>query len=185
MKLAALSAVLAAGSVLGAEYPADDSLMKGVAPSVPAEFREGRATLDELEGWSRSLIQSDVELEPRNIDCDDADEILVEIVFARGTTGNRWFLAFDHGERGYRYVGTVQRILRTFAYPPECYVVQYGTAGAGVLSLSLYLAEGGKLSRIGEVALTAGDGGTEEDRTVFELLKNGEPSRDDLLRVFR
>ncbi len=179
----ALSGILA-GVLAVAGYPPDDSLMTGRTPRVPAEFREGCASLTEVEDWSRSLIQSDPVLTYRDLDCDGRDDVLVEIAFARGTTGDRSFLAFSRTDRGYRYLGETWRILRTFSYPEGCYLVQHGSAGGGETVVSLQRVTSDGFSEVGRIVLRAGDGGEEHDRLVFERLAHGDPTRDELLEIF-
>ena len=183
IRLLALT-LLVYGIALAGSYPPGKPPMKNDDPEVPTELQEGRATLELVMEWSRSFNPEDVPPEHQDIDCDDQDEVFVEILMARGATGNRWFLAFDQGDDGYRYLGTALRILGTHAFGEECYVIQYANAGGGEYSVGLYDISDGDFVPVGGVMLEAGDQGNTSGQSAFELLRTGKPTRGQVLEIF-
>ncbi len=86
-------------------YESTDAFFKGGAFPIPAEFRDGYATQENLGSWSRSLLgEGPLTMLRIDIDGDRTDELFVASREHGGNGGNSW-LGFKEGRRGYRYLG--------------------------------------------------------------------------------
>ncbi len=154
---------------------------------VPRVLEEGRATRADVAMWT-SVIRRDESLVERDLNADGRKDLLAENVGARGTTGNRSFLAFAAGSRGYRFSGTTGNIDRLFRFPSgNAYVLDRGVCGPE-LGFGLSAVSRGSLVRVGAVHLMANTDadadGEAADVRLRDRLLQGEWSEAELRAVF-
>lgn len=113
------------------------------ANQIPERLRAGTADVVEVVEWSKGLIDENTGSGGRypwplipaysfsDLNMDGKSEILVDIPWASGATGNRGAAFFLASNKGYRYVGTISRIASRACYPQEqrCYLMTFGNSG--------------------------------------------------------
>lgn len=113
------------------------------AAQIPIELRDGTASAIDAIAWAKGLIDENWSsgrpyswpLTPvasfPDLNMDGLSEILVEIPWSSGATGNRAAAFFLASKNGYRYVGIIARVASHVCYPEAqtCYLMTFGNSG--------------------------------------------------------
>ena len=159
---------------------------------IPESLRNGSATTLEVIDWSKTIINSMWKTQSRwewplpsnfsfvDLNADGLSEILVEIPWAAGATGNRAAAFFIASESGYRYLGTIARVAARRCFPDAqaCYIVTVGTGGQDMGLVLISVTNGALIHQAG-CELNKFD-----DHEASEQLLALPESHDELLRMY-
>jgi len=173
-------------------YAPDDALGKGDEPFVPAEFRNGTASLKQVKAYASSLLgylggQSSLEMMEADLNQDGTRDLLVADDSGAGSGGNV-YLAFAKTPTGYRYLGDLSfgalRVLPKDASGKQK-MLTMSCAGSGNCTVFLVVLDASGFHEVARAYLAAGDSGTNEDnRTADELFGTNQVSAALLAKVF-
>ena len=170
------------------EYPRNDALMRGDAPAVPAEFKNGTASLEQVKAWSASLLsilgKPSLEIIEKDLNQDGTNDLLVAENGMHGTGGNS-YLAFERTPKGYRYAGDLEfgaiRVLpKDESHQQKILTWWHLSAGEGVVTLVMLDSNG--FHEMAHATVHAGDGGTEEGNRIADELFGTNAVSPELLR---
>ncbi|MEM1438268.1 MAG: hypothetical protein AAF680_00150 [Pseudomonadota bacterium] len=113
------------------------------ADQIPQELTAGTADVFEVVEWSKGLIDRNWTsgraypwpLTPvvsfSDLNMDGLSEILVEIPWESGATGNKGAAFFLAAKEGYKYVGTIARLANNDCYAEQrtCYLMTFANSG--------------------------------------------------------
>lgn len=172
-------ALAVALAVAGAVHAQDSSGSFGVSRDVPANLRDGTATLEDATSWifreaGQAFPGTPDDQIPRgsrtpDLNLDGRPDLLVETL--GGGSGGAAYAAFLATETGYRYIGGFQGgivpVARMEGAAPR--VVISSNAGGGCSVVQLVELKPG-MHRLARRSLAAGDSGTDEGRRLYRAL---------------
>jgi hypothetical protein len=164
-----------------------ETVMKGSDVPVPGRLRDGRATWSDVARWTESLRGGREELIATDLNGDGQADLMAELAYARGATGNRFYFLFIESGRGYRYVGRGTNLARVFRFASgRSYVLMYSKGGGAHYGLALHETSNHAMRKIGrDLRLVAHESEPETpDARLWDRLWKGEWSEADLLAVF-
>ncbi|OGV51965.1 MAG: hypothetical protein A2X49_08855 [Lentisphaerae bacterium GWF2_52_8] len=153
---------------------------------VPEKLINGTANISDVETWTKAIRQN-IPLIQEDMNGDRKVELLAEIVFARGVTGNRSFLFFVHTGSGYKYLEIISNIKRHVSYEKsgESYLLMYTKAGGPEMVIGLCKLTKIKLIPVGKnLTLFLGDSGKEKDKKLWDRLQEDDLQEKELLEIF-
>jgi hypothetical protein len=173
------------------EYPQSDALLKGDTPVVPAEFKNGSASLKQVKAWSVSLLsdpsKQSLEIIEKDLNQDGTNDLLVAEKGMAGTGGNS-YLAFERTPRGYHYwghlgFGAIRVLPKDESHQQKILTWWHLSAGEGGVTLVILDKDG--FHEIANATVYAGDSGTEEgNRIADNLFGTNKVSQETLRQLF-
>ena len=159
-------------------YPKSEALMKAGEPLVvPAEFKNGTASLEQVKAWSASQLsilwnQPHLEIMERDLNQDGTNDLLIAETHMGGTGGNS-YLAFERTPKGYRYLGDLafgaMRVLpKDESHHQKILTYWHLSCNEGTVALLILDATG--FHEFKHTTIHPGDSGTEEGNKIYEEL---------------
>jgi len=172
-------------------YPEDDSWGKGTL-SVPAEFREGTATLEQAKAWCRALVVGSslgkghvIEVKQRELVPGGEQAVVVFDPSCGGSGGRGPQLIFARTPRGLRFLSDLSGSWR--AAPPDALgrprLVGYWRLG-GEGKASLIVLTSGGFVPVAHVDASGGDGAADEQKRTWRTLFEEPVSQKTLAATF-
>ena len=176
-----------------ATYPEDDSWGKGIPLKVPAEFREGTATLEQAKAWCRALVVSSsfgnghvIEVEHRELVPGGEQAIVVFDPSCGGSGGRGPQLIFSRTPTGLKFLGDLSGSWR--AAPPDALgrprLVGYWRLGGGEGKASLIVLTSRGFVPVAHVDASGGDGAADEQKRTWRTLFEETVSQKTLAATF-
>ena len=160
---------------------------KGTKFDIPKKLRNGTADYSDVEDWTKSLRGMKPVIQ-KDLNANNVPDLLVEIVHARGATGNCSFMLFVYTGFGYKYLQDISNIGNYMTYDEsgKSYLLTYSQAGGPEIHIRLYRLTKKQLIQIGKPLIVfAGDSGTKEGNTLYNRLFYRIIPEDKLMEIFK
>ncbi len=176
-----------------ATYPDDDSWGKGTPLKVPAEFREGTATLEQAKAWCRAMVVGSsfgnghvIEVEHRELVPGGEQAVVVFDPSCGGSGGRGPQLIFSRTPTGLKFLGDLSGSWR--AAPPDALgrprLVGYWRLGGGEGKASLIVLTSRGFVPVAHVDASGGDGAADEQKRTWRTLFEEPVSQKTLAATF-
>jgi hypothetical protein len=153
---------------------------------IPEPLKAGRASEAYVLEWT-SKIRAGEPIVRRDLNSDGREDLLAEVVVARGTTGNCFFLVFVATKDGFRFAGDTGNLYRAISFggTGRAYLIDHSNCGTE-LGVGLARFSDGVLAPVGRpIILKNIDPGVgDEDTKIVERFRSGTWTEPELLRVF-
>lgn len=168
--------------------PLNENLFaKGTGFKIPIKLRNGTANQSDVEEWTKHLRGIEPIIQ-KDFNADEVPDLLAEIVYARGATGNRSFMLFVHTKLGYKYLQCINNIGNYMTYDKsgKSYLLTYSKVGGPEVYITLCQLTESKLIQVGKpLVLLAGDSGTKEGNRLYNRLFYRIIPENKLIKIFK
>ena len=196
VKVAALMVTMA--TVVSGEGFAQDSTSAAVRPMnetatpLPADLRNGTATIEQIRAWMRTETlylfpgipaeQVTFPVREQDLDFDGIRDVLIER--HGGGSGGRVYSTFLATSRGYRFIGTFLGAIRPLPVErgQRSRFVIATSMGSGSVHVRLAELYPDGLYQVAVAMLAAGDSGTAEGNRLYRELMSAEVVSPETLR---